>query len=126
MFHGLTVDHWIAWDKIMFMERCFVLFHYEPDWHDLIPEPYLSMVILALVVAFVVYILVAVSKKRSSIGKNKSNPDNYVSDEKFMSNLIAAKRKREDSRYVGDGNTAIPRKNDKEKSDESIWVDGGR
>ena len=108
------------------MERCFVLFHYDYDWTDLIPEPYFSMVILAIVVGIVVYVFVAIKRKKSSAGRNKTNPGNYISDEKFMSNLIAAKRKREDSRYVGDGSTAIPKIADRGKTDESIWADEGK
>lgn len=102
---------------------------YEEHWYDsidLIAEPYRSMVILAVVVGIVVFVLVTIKRKKSSAGRNRENPDNYVSDERFMANLIAAKRKREDSRYVGDGSTAIPKIVDKGKTDESIWADEGK
>ncbi len=102
---------------------------YEEHWYDfidLIAEPYRSMVILAIVVGIVVYVLVVIKRKKSSAGRNKANPGNYVSDEKFMSSLIAARRKREDSRYVGDGSTAIPKIADSGKTDESIWADEGK
>lgn len=101
------------------MERCFVLLHNDIHWHELIPEPYLSIVTLVLVIALLIYIAVKASNIKASRGKNKSNPDNYVSDEQFMASLIAAKRKREDERYVGKNSTAIPKQRD--DSEESIW-----
>ena len=112
----------IAWDKIMLMERCFVLFHYEYDWHDLIPEPYLSMVILAIVIVVVVAVIVSGIRKKHSKGR----AENLLSDEEYLENLIEAKRKREDARYVGDKSTAIPMMRRPADSDESIWVDEGK
>lgn len=102
---------------------------YEEHWYDfvdLIAEPYRSMVILTIVIGVVVYVLVAIKRKKSSVGRGKTTPDNYISDEKFMSNLIAAKRKREDSRYVGDGSTAIPKMKNTGNIDNSIWDDEGK
>lgn len=99
---------------------------YEEHWYDfidLIAEPYRSFVILAIVLVSVAWAIVVVANKKSSSGMNKANPGNYISDEKFMSNLIAAKRKREDSRYVGDDSTAIPKIVENEKPAESIWAD---
>jgi hypothetical protein len=104
------------------MKMCFVLLHHEAHLEDLIPEPYLSIIILAIVVVFVIFLIVNSIRKIISAGRNRNNPE-LETDEEYVSNLIETKRKRDEEKYVGDKSTAIPKVKTSQIIDQTIWED---